>query len=230
MPQLSGNLTKWPSFKLLSRYSADQHASFCSQRRCVSKMIKDLKWMTLEQRRRHSRLHMIYKINENCVYINADIYLRKGDARTTGYHRLYQERITDQTLANTFFSRTGNDIVMEFNHVHHTCMNASDCGAFHTGRDWTTRGNVIRNNLVHDNLRLVPGADVRGVMLDDQSSSTHITNNVFFNNDVHVNIGGGRDNVVSGNVMYGAERFSMQVDGRGLGRDDYKDFINHRLH
>ncbi|XP_052790405.1 uncharacterized protein LOC128224561 [Mya arenaria] len=124
----------------------------------------------------------------------------------------------------------GNDIVMEFNHVHHTCMNASDCGAFHTGRDWTTRGNVIRNNLVHDNLRLVPGADVRGVMLDDQSSSTHITNNVFFNNDVHVNIGGGRDNVVSGNVMYGAERFSMQVDGRGLGRDDYKDFINHRLH
>jgi len=37
----------------------------------------------------------------------------------------------------------------------------------------------------------------------------------FFQNDVHVNIGGGRDNIVSSNVMYEAERWSMQVDGRG---------------
>ncbi|XP_052258951.1 uncharacterized protein LOC127863459 isoform X1 [Dreissena polymorpha] len=123
----------------------------------------------------------------------------------------------------------GNDIVMEYNHVHHTCMNASDCGALHTGRDWTTRGNIIRYNLVTETLRLVPGADVRGVMLDDQSSSTTIVNNVFYNNEVHVNIGGGRDNIVSNNVFYGSTRYSMQVDGRGVGHDHDGD-LKHNLH
>ncbi|XP_052258950.1 uncharacterized protein LOC127863458 [Dreissena polymorpha] len=123
----------------------------------------------------------------------------------------------------------GNDIVMEYNHVHHTCVNASDCGALHTGRDWTTRGNKIRYNLVTDTLRLVPGADVRGVMLDDQSSSTTIVNNVFSNNEVHVNIGGGRDNIVANNVFYGATRYSMQVDGRGVGHPNDKDLME-RLH
>jgi len=29
-------------------------------------------------------------------------------------------------------------MIMEYNHLHHNCMNASDCGAFHTGRDWST--------------------------------------------------------------------------------------------
>ncbi|XP_052258953.1 uncharacterized protein LOC127863459 isoform X2 [Dreissena polymorpha] len=80
----------------------------------------------------------------------------------------------------------GNDIVMEYNHVHHTCMNASDCGALHTGRDWTT-------------------------------------------NEVHVNIGGGRDNIVSNNVFYGSTRYSMQVDGRGVGHDHDGD-LKHNLH
>ena len=42
------------------------------------------------------------------------------------------------------------------------------------------RGNIIRWNIVHHILRLVPGADCRGVMLDDQSSSTSIMYNVFY--------------------------------------------------
>ncbi|XP_052790467.1 uncharacterized protein LOC128224591 [Mya arenaria] len=155
--------------------------------------------------------------------IGSDAIYAYGVGHIIRYNSIYNGQYT----GINFY---GNDIVMENNHVHHTCMNASDCGAFYTGLDWTTRGNVIRNNLIHDNFRLVPGADVRGIMLDDKSSSTNITNNVFFNNDVHVNIGGGRDNVVSGNVMYGAVRSSMQVDGRGLGRDDYKDVIAKRLH
>ncbi|XP_062596121.1 uncharacterized protein LOC134257535, partial [Saccostrea cucullata] len=61
----------------------------------------------------------------------------------------------------------GNDHVMEYNHVHHTCQNSSDCGGIHAGRDWTWRGNIIRKNHIHHTLRFVPGADVRGIMLDD---------------------------------------------------------------
>lgn len=42
------------------------------------------------------------------------------------------------------------------------------------------RGNTIRYNHIHHTLRLVPGADVRGVMLDDQSSGTIIKFNLFY--------------------------------------------------
>ena len=31
----------------------------------------------------------------------------------------------------------GNDHVIEYNHIHHMCWNSSDCGAIHSGRDWT---------------------------------------------------------------------------------------------
>lgn len=34
-------------------------------------------------------------------------------------------------------SLQGNDHVMEYNHVHHNCVNASDCGAFHATRSWS---------------------------------------------------------------------------------------------
>ena len=37
-----------------------------------------------------------------------------------------------------------------------------------------------------------------------------------FQNDIHANIGGGRDNVIRYNVMYNALVESIQVDGRGL--------------
>nr|KAG5688234.1 hypothetical protein BaRGS_034276 [Batillaria attramentaria] len=110
----------------------------------------------------------------------------------------------------------GNDHVIEYNHVHHMCWNASDCGALHTGRQWTWRGNVVRYNYIHHTLRYMPGADVRGIMLDDEYSSALIEHNVFFDNEVHVNIGGGRDNVIRYNVMYNATKYSIQVDARGM--------------
>ncbi|XP_070203947.1 uncharacterized protein [Littorina saxatilis] len=111
----------------------------------------------------------------------------------------------------------GNDHVIEYNHIHHMCWNSSDCGAIHSGRDWTWRGNVIRHNHIHDVQRHFPGAPVRGIMLDDEYSAVLIEHNVFYDNDIHTNIGGGRDNVIRYNVMYNALDQSIQVDGRGLG-------------
>ncbi|KAK7087268.1 uncharacterized protein [Littorina saxatilis] len=111
----------------------------------------------------------------------------------------------------------GNDHVIEYNHIHHMCINASDCGAIHSLRDWTFRGNVIRYNHVHDTRRLMPGASVRGIMLDDEYAAVLIENNVLYDNDIHANIGGGRDNVIRYNVMFKAREESVQVDGRGLG-------------
>lgn len=124
--------------------------------------------------------------------------------------------------------------MIEYNNVHHTCQNSSDCGGIHSGRDWTyvgllfspfvtfkwnkywteieiimnldkllklngfigiialkcevflkpwilfQRGNIIRKNHIHHTLRFLPGADVRGIMLDDQYSSVTIEDNVFY--------------------------------------------------
>ncbi|KAK7087274.1 uncharacterized protein [Littorina saxatilis] len=111
---------------------------------------------------------------------------------------------------------SGNDHVIEYNHIHHMCWNSSDCGAIHSGRHWTWRGNVIRYNHVHDVQRHFPGYSVRGIMLDDQYSSVLIEHNVFYDNDVHIRVGGGRDNVIRYNVMYNALEKSVITDGRGL--------------
>ena len=43
------------------------------------------------------------------------------------------------------------------------------------------RGNVIRYNHIHETLRFMPGADVRGIMLDDEYASAVIEHNVFYN-------------------------------------------------
>ena len=51
-----------------------------------------------------------------------------------------------------------------------------------------------------------------------------------FQNDVHVNIGGGRDNIVSSNVMYEAERWSMHVDGRGNAGNQHNAYHTQKLH
>ncbi|XP_052072925.1 uncharacterized protein LOC127711025 isoform X1 [Mytilus californianus] len=109
----------------------------------------------------------------------------------------------------------GNDHIFEYNHISKMCLKASDCGAIQSGRHFSWRGNVIRYNHIQDTRRLVPGADVRGIMLDDQLSGVLIEHNVFNHNDVHVNIGGGRDNIVHQNIFYNTTQYSMQLDARG---------------
>lgn len=124
---------------------------------------------------------------------------------------------------------SGNDHVIEYNHVHHECWNSSDCGAIHSGRDWSWRGNVIRHNHIHNIQRHHPGADVRGIMLDDEYSSVLIEHNVFYDNEVHANIGGGRDSVIRYNVMYNAFKYSIQLDGRGLGSSGHGTYLRDKL-
>ena len=45
---------------------------------------------------------------------------------------------------------TGNDHIIEYNDIHHVCLQGADNGGFYMGRDWTQRGNVIRYNKFHD--------------------------------------------------------------------------------
>lgn len=111
----------------------------------------------------------------------------------------------------------GNDHIIEYNEIHHVCMEGSDNGGFYMGRDWTQRGIVIRYNKFHDiygfgleNLgadgegryRYASPYQAWGVYLDDCSSGVKVFGNLFYRVPLcGVMIGGGRDNVVENNIF-----------------------------
>lgn len=105
-----------------------------------------------------------------------------------------------------------NDITIEYNELYKMCYNGDDCGAIYCGRNWTTRGNVVRYNYIHDCL----GSEMRGVYLDDLHSSTEVYGNVFQKVQYAVTIGGGRDNKVVNNLIVDS-MFVVLTDNRGVG-------------
>lgn len=111
----------------------------------------------------------------------------------------------------------GNEHVIEYNEIHHVCMQGGDNGGFYMGRDWTQRGNIIRFNKFHDiygyglaNTEPNPEGIYHydsplwawGIYLDDCSSGTTVYGNVIYRVPLAgVMIGGGRDNLVENNIF-----------------------------
>lgn len=106
----------------------------------------------------------------------------------------------------------GNDHILEFNHIHHVCMETSDAGATYIGRDWTARGNIVRFNFFHD----LGKGDVQAVYLDDWASGTIVFGNVCHKAGRAVLVGGGRDNVIENNIFIDCSP-AVHIDQRGLG-------------
>jgi hypothetical protein len=111
---------------------------------------------------------------------------------------------------------SGNEHLIEFNELHHVCLETDDVGAFYMGRDWTQRGNVVRYNYFHHLGRHGGGVGVMAVYLDDWSSGTTVYGNVCYKAGRAVLIGGGRDNTVENNVFVDCTP-AIHVDSRGLG-------------
>ena len=127
--------------------------------------------------------------------------------------QVLRNRIDDGPHSAIVFG--GNDHLIEGNHISRVVTETNDAGAIYTGRDWTTRGTVIRNNLLQNiTPRLVGTVSVKGVYLDDQASGTTISGNVFANVSRAVFIGGGRDNVVEHNLFV-ASSPAIFADNRG---------------
>lgn len=108
----------------------------------------------------------------------------------------------------------GNDIVIEYNEIYRTILETEDCGAVYTGRDYTTRDNIIRYNYFHDNGY---SEDMgHSVYWDDCTSGDTAYGNVFVEPLTRtVFIGGGRDNTVENNIFINC-RLAILADGRGL--------------
>jgi hypothetical protein len=110
---------------------------------------------------------------------------------------------------------SGNDHLIEFNEIHHVCLESNDAGAIYSGRDWTWRGTVIRYNFFHH----INGFQERGCMgvyLDDMLCGTIIYGNVFYRVTRAAFIGGGRDNIVENNIFVDCNP-AVHVDARAMG-------------
>jgi len=110
----------------------------------------------------------------------------------------------------------GNEHLFELNEVYRVVMETGDAGAFYTGRDWTTQGNVLRHNYIHD----LGGGDAghvntMGVYLDDCDCGDTIFGNVFFRAGRAIMIGGGRDNPVLNNLVVDCP-IGLHIDARGM--------------
>lgn len=107
----------------------------------------------------------------------------------------------------------GNEHLVEYNDIHHVCQQTDDVGAVYLAHNPTFRGNVIRNNHIHD-LGGFSHNGVIGIYLDDFASGTEVTHNVLERAGRGVAIGGGRDNVVENNLFLDCLA-AVQIDCRG---------------
>lgn len=110
----------------------------------------------------------------------------------------------------------GNEHVLELNEIHHVAQETSDVGAFYTGRDWTTQGNLLRWNYIHD-LGAMGAVGTMGIYLDDCDSGDSLVGNVFYRAGRAAFIGGGRDNLVENNLMIECDA-AVHLDARGTSR------------
>ena len=107
---------------------------------------------------------------------------------------------------------SGNNLVIEYNHIRHMNLETEDTGAVYTGgRDWiSSRGTVIRYNLFHDMLGF--GKDEHGqwisphfawgVYLDDNTGGVDVVGNIVYRcSRAGLHLHNGRDNHIWNNIF-----------------------------
>ncbi len=120
----------------------------------------------------------------------------------------------------------GNENLFESNNVHHVLFETGDAGAFYTGRDWTTQGNVLRYNYVHDlgggtsfgsgnGDVSVSGVNTMGFYFDDCDCGDEVYGNTFHNVARGIMVGGGRDHPIVSNT-FSRCNIGLSIDCRGM--------------
>ena len=110
----------------------------------------------------------------------------------------------------------GNEHLFESNEVWAVLLETGDAGAYYTGRDWTTMGNVLRGNYTHDLGKGTAGeANTMGFYFDDCDCGDAAVDNVFDNVARGIMVGGGREHPIRGNV-FSRCRVGISIDCRGM--------------
>jgi len=172
--------------------------------------------------------HVIY--NNHIHHMGTTILTYSAGVEINGVGVTVSHNLLEQG-AGTAILLTGNEHLLEKNELHHFCLQASDCGAIYSGRDWSWRGNIIRNNYIHDIIGYgMKSVDVaknrvvyqspegaRGVYLDDGASGFDVNGNIFENAGfMALQVGGGRDNKIINNYFNTSE-YAIFLDDRRPG-------------
>ena len=75
---------------------------------CITTMIKDIGWKSLQDRCYIARLSLLYKMQHGLVDVDSTLYLKLGDGRTRGCG-FFPERIYSEVYYNLFFPRTSQE-------------------------------------------------------------------------------------------------------------------------
>lgn len=100
---------------------------------------------------------------------------------------------------------TGNENIIEYNNIHDVVLQSSDAGAIYTGFNYSTYGNVVRYNCVYN----IGSGDFtpNAIYFDDNTSGQTAYGNVLINIPGYAFlIGGGRDNIVTDNLIINAQK------------------------
>jgi hypothetical protein len=109
---------------------------------------------------------------------------------------------------------TGNDHIMELNEIFSVLEETNEAGIFYTGRDWTSRGNIIRYNFIHHSTG-VPSWGVRFVHLDDSASGSEIYGNICYKLEDGIAVCGGNDNHIHDNLFVKCKE-TINLGSRGI--------------
>ena len=111
----------------------------------------------------------------------------------------------------------GNEHLIERNDIFDVVKETGDAGALYTGRDWTSQGNKVVRNHIHDLGRTISNGKSRdvftmGVYLDDCDCGDTVASNVFERAGCAVMLGG------------------VSRDGATVNRGSSRDQITHFVH
>jgi hypothetical protein len=155
----------------------------------------------------------IYRTGEvQTTYAPAiDISFARFKRRKQGVgNRVAHNLIHDLSHAAILYG--GNEHLFEYNEIWRIALDSQDVGAFYTVRDWTSRGNILRYNLIADS------PNCNALYLDDGDCGDQVLSNVVWRTSCGPFIGGGRDNLIKGNLIIDAKKAGLHIDDRGVKR------------
>jgi parallel beta-helix repeat protein len=131
---------------------------------------------------------------------------------------------------------SGNNLVIEYNHVRHMNLETEDTGAVYTGgRDWiSSRGTVIRYNLFHDMLgfgkdehgRWISPHFAWGVYLDDNTGGVDVVGNIVYRcSRAGLHLHNGRDNHIWNNIFVDNGPRQYEYSGWTRNHSYWKDHL-----
>ena len=93
---------------------------------CVTDMVNELGWESLQDRRQISRLCLLYKAHNGLVDIDKTAYSKPDDSRTRSHTGFYQEHTKHEVYYNSFFPRT----IREWNRLPNSLTSSTTVDGF----------------------------------------------------------------------------------------------------